>query len=290
MKFDSAIPDLTGAILAGGQARRMGGINKAQLPVGGVPIIERINATLSRCCEQVIVIANHPESYRERGLTVFPDLIPGAGTLGGLYTALEHASTEYVFVCACDMPFINEKLIRHLVKQLEGHDAAIPRDEYGLQPMHAVYKRSCRSILQKRLESGLLKVEDVLYEVCAVLIEGETLRTLDPRGCAFMNVNRPADLEHAQELANNAEVPNSKRIRVYVSLHATMKRYAPDGRAEQPIVVSVPEGTKVESVLRKLKIPRDQLNVTLIRGRHVIRSHRLLDGDHLDVFPPMAGG
>jgi len=193
------IRGLTGAILAGGQARRMGRINKALLEIGGVPILDRILATLTACCESVIVIANQPEPYNERRLAVFPDLMPGTGSLGGLYTALEVASTEKVFVCACDMPFVSESLLRYMSARSGSCDAIVPRDHYGLQPMHAIYSREPRKMLRARLQNGLLKVEHFLDSINARILPPEEVSRADSFGIAFLNVNDPEDLRRAQE-------------------------------------------------------------------------------------------
>lgn len=191
------IRGLTGAILAGGQARRMGGINKALLAIGGVPILDRILATLTTCCENVIVIANQPEPYNERHLAVFPDLLSGTGSLGGLYTALEVASTEKVFVCACDMPFVSGNLLRYLFARSSGYDAIVPRDQYGLQPMHAIYSRAPKAMLRSRLQKGLLKVEHFLDSISTRILPPEEVSRAEPLGIAFLNVNDPGDLRRA---------------------------------------------------------------------------------------------
>lgn len=191
------IPGLTGAILAGGQARRMGRINKALLEVGGVPIFDRILAVLASCCERVVVIANQPEPYVARGLAVFPDALPGCGSLGGLYTALETAPTEHVFVCACDMPFVSAPLLRYLARRVEDFDAVVPRDQYGLQPMHAIYSRAPRTRLRERLEKGLLKVEHYLDDIRTHVLAPEEVAAVEPQGLTFLNVNTPDDFAKA---------------------------------------------------------------------------------------------
>lgn len=201
---------LTGAILAGGQARRMGGINKALLEVGGIAILDRILATLGASCERVIVIANRPEPYLERGLTVFPDVLPDTGSLGGIYTALEVASTDRVFVCACDMPFVNGRLLRYLFEQSDGYDAVVPRDRYGLQPMHAIYSRRCRTEARERLEKGLLKVEHYLDSIRSNIVTPEEISRIEPFSLAFMNVNCPDDLARAQIALS--DLPDGRRI------------------------------------------------------------------------------
>ena len=92
----------------------MGGINKALLQVGGHHLIERVTTVLSRIFDDVILITNSPEEFGFLGFPMFRDLIPGSGSLGGLYTGLSECKGECGFFVACDMPFLNVKVIaRH---------------------------------------------------------------------------------------------------------------------------------------------------------------------------------
>jgi molybdopterin-guanine dinucleotide biosynthesis protein A len=196
----AAIPGLTGAVLAGGQGTRMGRINKALITVGGETLFDRIETVLRQACEHFIVIANDKRPYELRDVAVFSDLVPDSGSLGGLYTAIVRAPTDRVFVCACDMPFVSEALIRHLDHQLGDHEAVVPCDDHGLQPMHAIYSRGTAAKLEPRLRRGELKVEHFIGELNArILCASETACFLT-RKPAFFNVNTPADLENARAL------------------------------------------------------------------------------------------
>ena len=94
---------LTICVQAGGESSRMGQ-DKALMPFLGRPLIQRVTDRLAPIADEVIVTTNHPEDYRFLGLPLFPDLKPGRGALGGLYTALSSATCESVAVVACDMP------------------------------------------------------------------------------------------------------------------------------------------------------------------------------------------
>lgn len=192
------IEDLTGIVLAGGQARRMGHVNKALLTVGGQPVLDRILARLHETCAHVLIVANDPAPYERRGITVVPDVMPGHGALGGLHAGLLHAPTERVFACACDMPFISPALIRTLASLLQEADAAVPRDGYGLQPLHAVYARRIAPRIPPMLERGDLKLGRFVGTLNArILPPGETA-TYAAEAEIFFNVNTPADLEQAR--------------------------------------------------------------------------------------------
>src|SRR5216684_8019388 len=109
----------TGAILAGGRSRRLGGLNKAALelaPPGGASVLDRQLARLRRVVDRTIIIANDAEAFRAKGVPVLPDLRPGGGAIGALHTAVHSAQTDRTLVMACDMPFVSEALLAHLVE------------------------------------------------------------------------------------------------------------------------------------------------------------------------------
>ena len=176
----------------------MGRVNKGLLTVGGEPVIDRVLARLDQTCASVVVVANEPGPYAERGRAVHPDEMPQHGSLGGLYTALLHAPTEHVFVCGCDMPFISTALIRHLAWAVEGRDAAVPRDGYGLQPLHAIYARSLAPRILPFLERGELKIERFIASINARILPPEDIAPYALEADIFFNVNTPADLEEAR--------------------------------------------------------------------------------------------
>ena len=147
------MPSASGIILAGGESRRMGGVNKALLEVGGQRIVERVAAILGRIFEEVIVITNSPEEYDFLGLPMFTDLRPGYGSLGGLYTGLHRCGGAHGFIAACDMPFLVESVIRHLVGLAEGHDVIVPRLRGYLEPLHAIYGRGCIPYIEELMDA-----------------------------------------------------------------------------------------------------------------------------------------
>jgi molybdopterin-guanine dinucleotide biosynthesis protein A len=136
---------------------------------------------------------------------VLRDLVPDCGTLGGIYTGLKKAGTEYIFTVACDMPFLNPAVVRYLVSLKGSADIVIVRARHGLQPTHAVYGRRCLPVFEEMIKAGKLKVQDIVAHpsLAVRLVEYDELRELDPEGRSFLNVNTPADLEAVQLLLNH---------------------------------------------------------------------------------------
>jgi molybdopterin-guanine dinucleotide biosynthesis protein A len=134
---------LTVVIQAGGESRRMGQ-DKALIPFLGKPLILRVIGRIAHLADELLVTTNHPENFQFLGYSTVPDLVPGRGALGGLFTALNAAHHEIVAVVACDMPFVSAELLateRDLLVAT-GCNAVIPQTPDGTEPFHAVYRRA----------------------------------------------------------------------------------------------------------------------------------------------------
>ena len=193
-------------IQAGGESRRIGR-DKALLPFLGQPLIMRPLSRLARVAEEVLVTSNQPENYRFLGFTPTPDLLPGFGALGGLYTALSIAGHPYVAVVACDMPFASPELFAYELVMLHetGADAVIPHSAAGTEPFHAVYKRdTCLPRVRAALEAGKRRVDAWFHEVNIRYLEPAECQPYDPDGLAFLNINTIEELKEAEEIARRA--------------------------------------------------------------------------------------
>ncbi len=195
------------AILAGGQSRRMGR-NKAFIEVGGQPMIERVIARVRGLGDELLLIASAPDEYDHLGLPVHPDLIPGMGALGGLYTAIAHASRDHVLVVSCDQPLLNPDLLGYLIGLRNGYDVVVPLNRDGLpESMHAVYGKPCLGPIRERLEAGRLKVVGFYPDVRVREVPSGEIDRFDPERWSFMNVNTPGDLAQARRLAVQLDRP-----------------------------------------------------------------------------------
>jgi molybdopterin-guanine dinucleotide biosynthesis protein A len=152
----------------------------------------------------MIVTTNRPEDYRFLGLPLFPDLKPGRGALGGLYTALSSATCEAVAVVACDMPFASLALIetanRLLVQEVA--DVVIPNSGGGLEPMHAVYRReTCIPAIEAAIQADWWKLISWFPQVKVRILQPDEVKLHDPSGLAFWNLNTPEEFAEAEKTA-----------------------------------------------------------------------------------------
>jgi len=187
---------VTGVVLAGGASRRMGQ-NKALMPLGGERLVDRVVRTLGESCSELLMVTNSPEVYADAGIRMVGDVCPGKGSLGGIYSAIYHATTPYVLVVACDMPFLHATSLTYLIEQIGDHDVVIPDVLGEQQPLHAIYARTCLEPIRRRLEADRLKIVGFLPEVRVRTVTAAELQVFDPELLAFQNLNTPEEYEAA---------------------------------------------------------------------------------------------
>jgi molybdopterin-guanine dinucleotide biosynthesis protein A len=190
---------LTLCVQAGGKSSRMG-VDKALLDFGGKPLIQHVLTRLDSLAPETIITTNHPEDYRFLELPLIPDVIPDRGALGGLYTALSAASHPLVAVIACDMPFANPEILHACRDQLLADttfDAVIPSTAQGLEPLHAVYRKTCLPAIKTAIDADKWRLISWHGDVNVRILTPEEVAKLDPDGLAFENANTPEEFETA---------------------------------------------------------------------------------------------
>jgi molybdopterin-guanine dinucleotide biosynthesis protein A len=189
---------ITGIILAGGKNLRMGK-NKAFLEVNGERIIDRTKNLFRELFDEVLLVTNSLTDYLHLNLRMVADLYAGKGALGGIYTGLFHASHSHAFVAACDMPFLNKNLIRHLIDLSPGYDIVIPKTQDGWQPLHAIYSQKCLPFMEELIQQDNLKIIDFFHRVKKREVPTEEILPLDPNLASFLNVNTPEELARIRD-------------------------------------------------------------------------------------------
>ncbi len=193
---------VTSIVLTGGKSSRLGK-DKALEGIGGKSLIQLVVQRLTLISNQILIVGSSYQfdfpvncslEYRE-------DLHPGKGPLGGIYTGLVVSKSFYNLVVACDMPFLNVELLRYIIKLSPGFDAVIPRVG-RIQPLHAVYCKSCLDDMRKCLENNQLKIAYFLNTINVKYLEQSECQRFDPALLSFFNINFPADLDYASMLSD----------------------------------------------------------------------------------------
>jgi FdhD protein len=194
----SKIKDVSGVILAGGKSSRMGS-NKALLPYKGGRFIEAIHRQLSEIFEEVLLVTNNPEQYEFLPCRKVADLFPGAGALAGIHSGLYHTCGKAIFVVACDMPYLNNDLIRHLAEQANTGSVVIPEGPDGVEPLHAVYGRSCLDAIESCLLRGEKKIVKFFATADVISVKPEQVACYDEAFASFRNINTPEEYYRLRE-------------------------------------------------------------------------------------------
>lgn len=195
-------------IQAGGKSTRMSQ-DKGLVPFMGAPLTQYVLQQIDGLGDESIIISNRPESYKQFGLPIFEDIYKDVGALGGLYSAIYHASHEYCLVLACDMPFINRALLKYLLDLAPEHDAAIPRlnPKEFIEPFRAVYKKTCLEPIRNAIEGGQRRVISFFDQVDIRFVERAEVEKYDPGLKSFFNINTSEDLAEAERIANDQPSP-----------------------------------------------------------------------------------
>lgn len=184
--------DITGVILAGGEGRRLGGVDKGLQELRARPMVQWVLERLAPQVGSVLISANRNlPRYAAFGCPVLPDRIPGfAGPLAGLHAALAQATTPLVATVPCDSPFLPADLVQRLHAALVADEAelAVARAAGRTHRAFCLARRELLPKLDAFLAAGERKVG--LWHATLNLVEVD----FDDEAAAFDNINTPQDL------------------------------------------------------------------------------------------------
>lgn len=189
-------------LLAGGLGTRLNGEEKALLPFGDGVLIENTLRILDEVSDEVVISLRDESQAQQflsyiKGRKLVFDVIENAGPLAGMLEGFREAEGEYIFVVACDMPFLDSGVINNLFEVAEGHDAVVPvSSDSKKEPLHSVYHRpSLFPLIAECIEDGdrfvlapVFKLDDVIY-----VNKSEIKSNVEHK--VFANINYPEDME-----------------------------------------------------------------------------------------------
>lgn len=214
---------VSGIIVAGGESRRMGR-DKALIEFNGKPLIEHVIDSIRPLCREIIIVAYNAAPFVRFNCRIVPDIMPGKGSLGGVFSGLKASTDGFVFAAACDMPFLNRGLIQYMLSIADGYDVVIPRasdpsgnsegmphqrrrffaKDKNLHPLHSVYSRECLNAIELQLLSGDLRMVGFLDMVRVRVVETDEIDRFDSGHLSFFNINTPHNIETARLLQGPA--------------------------------------------------------------------------------------
>ncbi len=173
------------------------GMDKVLMTVEGKSLLEGTLEKISSVFDKTLVVGHHRPEFDGLMVKSQPDLIPGCGALGGIFTGLSLSRTPYIFAAACDMPFLDTDMIRKIAGLRRSADAVVPLGPKGYEPLLAVYSTKCIDNFRESLENGVFRIMAALQglEVSHPRLPEAVKKSRDP----LHNLNTPEDLSLLSE-------------------------------------------------------------------------------------------
>lgn len=181
----------TAVVLAGGRARRMGGVDKTRLAVGDRSMFRCVVDAVEPLVAEIVVACGDPARAADFGpWRTAADLRPDLGPLAGIRAGLGASRTPWIFAVAADMPLLDTAFVRRILAAAgDPWRAVVPRRGDKREPLHAAYHTALIPLVDRHLAAGHLQPASLYGEVPTLWIEAS-----DDEARSFANVNRPEDL------------------------------------------------------------------------------------------------
>ncbi len=191
-------------ILAGGKSIRLGR-DKLVEKIGTTSLLEQVVSTVRPLSKKILIVTANERTFTEYAdrpdILVVTDIIPGQGSLGGIYTGLVNSDLRHNLVLAADMPFLSVPLLRYMIEVSDGFDFILPRIGTLYEPLHAVYSKECIGPIKTLFENQKKMIIELFNYVRVRYVDREEVDRYDPNHLSFFNINTATDLNKARQIA-----------------------------------------------------------------------------------------
>lgn len=185
---------VTGILLAGGKSSRMGK-DKALIKYGEDTFMSASLKKLNKLFDEVIVVADNVEKYHIENVKIIKDIYPKMGPMGGIHAALKVAKNDWIFVIPCDMPLWEPFLVEEILKHRLDYDIVVPIIKGHMEPLFALYNKTCIPGLEECLNNNVIKVIELYPLVKTNYLDLEKVyHEIEQCDRSFFNINTPEDL------------------------------------------------------------------------------------------------
>jgi molybdopterin-guanine dinucleotide biosynthesis protein A len=185
------ISNITGIVMAGGKSQRMG-VDKGLMMYQGQHMVTYSIQILSALFTRVVISTSNPD-YKVFNLETIPDIYPGSGPLGGLYSCLSQSNSEVNVCLPCDLPFMKSHIIEQLLESYDGKSCVIPLTPLP-EPLVAVYPLSVLPVLKELIEKVNYRMTDIFRNFPVRYISLREFKGTDNHRY-FANINSPGDIK-----------------------------------------------------------------------------------------------
>jgi len=191
------INNCTAVVLTGGESKRMGS-DKASVVLAGKSLLGHVLAQLKPLFADILI------SVREQRLDIaYPQIVDGSkqrGPMVGINAALEAVKTDWVFVIACDMPFVFTGLIQHLAGLRSQHDAVLPFAFDRPQPLFGFYHKTCLPLMEARMKQGQRSMIRLLDDLDTCLLSEKQVKAIDPELKSLLSLDSLEDVKKVESV------------------------------------------------------------------------------------------
>lgn len=178
--------NICGGILAGGKSSRMG-TDKGLQAFNGKSLVVYSIETLKPFCSEFLISSNNI-SYHQFKFPLVKDVIPDCGPLGGLLSLLKKTGKEYLFVLACDMPYVTSETIKSLLEGIGTTECVVPKIGDKIEPLCAIYSKALIPKIEKQIATGDYSMHTLIMNSARKFVHFEEEST------EFKSINTPGDL------------------------------------------------------------------------------------------------
>ena len=191
------INNCTAVVLTGGESRRMGS-DKARIVLAGKSLLEHVLEQLEPLFSDILI------SVREKRADIhYPQIVDKMeerGPMVGIQSVLEQVKTDWVFVIACDMPFISTDLVQHLAGLRSEYDAVVPHVFDRPQPLFGFYNKTCLPMMEVRMKQGQRSMIQLLADLDAFELSEQQVRTIDPELKSLLSLDSLEDVKKVEDV------------------------------------------------------------------------------------------
>lgn len=191
MKTDKTV---SAFIIAGGKSSRFGQ-DKTLYLYKGKPLIEHVLSVLVTVFSDIAIVTNETEKFQYLNLPLYTDIIPDAGPIGGLHSALKNSRTERIFICASDLPYIRPEPIQYMISVAAEFDIVVPYINNYYEALHAIYSKNCVNRIEKHIKESNNKVINLYQHFQLRTVAEDEIGEYIVADHTFRNINYAVDLE-----------------------------------------------------------------------------------------------
>ncbi|MBC2717388.1 MAG: molybdenum cofactor guanylyltransferase [Desulfobacteraceae bacterium] len=200
VRINNSDTTCTGVILSGGLNKRFAGQNKAFIDFGNRRVIDNIYDVFKCVFDEIILVTNQPMAYLEWDVNIVTDIYPVRSSLTGIHTGLFYARHPFIFVTACDTPFLKKEMVETVVSHIEpGAAVVIPETADGTEQLCAAYSKTCLSLMERQIKEEKFQIKKMFRKVRVKKIPETVLRRNDPELMSFFNINTVEDYSKAKQ-------------------------------------------------------------------------------------------